>query len=345
MNLLTQMFSKTPSARDIRIQLKEIERDQFKKQRDLEALEQTKQERVKQAVAAKKAGNQEVLREVFREMRQIEIDHEYISSDLRRLSLSKTALSSFSRKLELLEKKKDRKSLQNLISRFKDSSLQKAIDVAEVDDDTFNSMLEDILGEEELSATPGTVKEDAGFAAFDKAIGEMAKAEEAGASEVDTFKFLGEHEKTKVKSPDNYPSYGNKPAKKAPDNYPSYGDKPAAKGPDNYPSYGDKPKARITVSEVEECPVCQGKGVVLWPCPTCNGRGSYDKAQSDRPDLNSGDDSSPYGGSQDAEEPQAIRDRTKEPIRPVFAAEAEADADPCADLCVGGTATREKVHG
>jgi hypothetical protein len=195
MNLLDKLFSKTPEAGDIRVQLKELERDQKKKRRDLDVLEQRKQQKVKEAVAAKKGGKQEVLRDIFREMRQVEIDNGYVNNDLRRISLAKTALTSFLRKMEMLEKKKDRKSLQNLIVRFKDSAIQKAIDTAEVDDDTFNDMLEEILGEEELSVTQGKVKEDTGFADFDRAIGEMAKAEEAGSDEEELTKFQEEIDK------------------------------------------------------------------------------------------------------------------------------------------------------
>ncbi len=192
MNLLDKLFSKSPTAGDIRVQLKELERDQKKKRRDLDVLEQRKQQKVKEAVSAKKGGKQEVMRDIFREMRQVEIDNGYINSDLRRISLAKTALTSFLRKMEMLEKKKDRKSLQNLIVRFKDSAIQKAIDTAEVDDDTFNDMLEEILGEEELSVTQGKVKEDTGFADFDRAIGEMAKAEESGSEEEDLTRFQDE---------------------------------------------------------------------------------------------------------------------------------------------------------
>ena len=195
MKLLDKLFSKTPDAGDIRVQLKELERDQKKKRRDLDVLEQRKQQKVKEAVTAKKGGKQEVLRDIFREMRQVEIDNGYVNNDLRRISLAKTALSSFLRKMEMLEKKKDRKSLQNLIVRFKDSAIQKAIDTAEVDDDTFNDMLEEILGEEELSVTQGKVKEDTGFADFDRAIGEMAKAEEAGGDEEELTKFQDEIDK------------------------------------------------------------------------------------------------------------------------------------------------------
>jgi hypothetical protein len=195
MNFIERLFDKTPNTADIRVQLKEIERDQKKKRRDLDVMDQRKQQKVKEAVTAKKAGKQEVLRDVFREMRQVEIDNGYVNNDLRRLSLAKTALTSFLRKMEMLEKKKDRKSLQNLVVRFKDSSIQKAIDTAEVDDDTFNDMLEEIMGEEELSVTQGRVKEDTGFADFDKAIGEMAKAEESGSDEEDLTKFQDEIDK------------------------------------------------------------------------------------------------------------------------------------------------------
>ncbi len=195
MKFMEKFFAKTPNAQDLRVQLKEIEREQKKKRRDLEVMDRQKQDKVKEAVTAKKSGKQEILRDVFREMRQLEIDNGYINSDLRRLSLAKTALTSFLRKMELLEKKKDRKSLQNLIIRFRESPIQKAIDAAEVDDETFNDMLEEILGEEELSVTSGKVKEDVGFSEFDRAIGEMAKAEEAGSDVEEIARYQEEVDK------------------------------------------------------------------------------------------------------------------------------------------------------
>jgi hypothetical protein len=184
MNLLDKLFAKQPNADDLRVQLKEIERDQKKKRRDLDVLTQTKQQKVNEAVNAKKAGKQELVRDIFREMRQLEIDNGYLNADLRRLSLAKTALTSFLRKMEMLEKRKDRKSLQNLIVRFKDSSIQKTIDSAEVDDDTFNDMLKDILGEEELAVSRGKEEDvEAGFAQFDKALEQMAGSLDSGDEE------------------------------------------------------------------------------------------------------------------------------------------------------------------
>jgi hypothetical protein len=180
MNALSRLFSRAPSAKDVRLQLKEIEREQRKKRRDLEIMEQTKGQKVQEAVAAKKAGRQEVLRDIFREMRQGEIDWGHVNEDLRRLSLAKTALTSFLRRAEMLERSKDRKSLQNLIVRFKNSQIQKTIDSADVDDATFNDLLEEILGEEELAGASTHVGEDPGFAEFDRAIEDMARAEQAG---------------------------------------------------------------------------------------------------------------------------------------------------------------------
>jgi hypothetical protein len=188
-NFWNKLFSKTPTLEDIKVQLKEVEREQKKKRRDLEVKEAEKNEKIKEAMAAKRAGKQEMLRDVFRELRQMEIDNGHLNTDLRRLSLSKTALASFSRKVEMLARKKDRKSLENLVVRFKESSLQKAIDKAEVDDDTFNDMLEDILGDEEMAVTASRVKEDAGFEAFDSTLNKMIEAEKSGTEEEDLSKF------------------------------------------------------------------------------------------------------------------------------------------------------------
>jgi hypothetical protein len=183
MSLLGKVFGKTPSAKDIRLHLKELEREQRKKRRDLEVMAQTKQQKVQEAVEAKRSGKQELLRDIFRETRQVEIDWGHINSDLRRLSLTKTALGSILRRVEMLERGKDRKGLQKLITRFNRSSIQQTIDNAAVDDDTFNEMLEEILGEEETSAPQGRTTEDPGFAEFDRTITAMARAEDAGVTE------------------------------------------------------------------------------------------------------------------------------------------------------------------
>lgn len=184
MDAWVRLFKKrTPTVDDLRVQLKEVERDQKKKRRDLEIAEQQKLAKLKEGVKAKKAGKSELERDVFREMRQMEIDRNFINTELRRLSLSKTALTRFVRQLEMLERRKDRKSLQNVILRFKESDIQTAIAKAEVDDDTFNDMLEEILGDEELAVGDGKVKEDAGFAEFDRALEQMIKAEETGSEE------------------------------------------------------------------------------------------------------------------------------------------------------------------
>ncbi len=183
MNMIAKLFAKTPNAADIQEQLKEIEHARRRRQRDLILMEGKKQEKTKQAINTKKAGRQAVLRDIFRDMSQIEMDIGYANSDLRRLSLEKSALTSFLRKIEILEQKKDHQGIQNLITRIRNSSIQNAIDKAEVNDAAFNDMLADILGEEEGFASQGKEKDEAGFAEFDKTIGERAQAEEIESTE------------------------------------------------------------------------------------------------------------------------------------------------------------------
>ena len=95
----------------------------------------------------------------------------------------------------MLSRKQDRKSLEHLVMRFKDSTLQKTIDKADVDDDTFNGMLEDVLGDEEMAVTSGRVKEDTGFDAFDSTLSRMIEAEKSGSEEEDLTKFQQEIDK------------------------------------------------------------------------------------------------------------------------------------------------------
>ena len=183
-----RLFNSPPSAEDIQLQMKEVEREQKHKRRDMELKDEEKSRLMKDALAAQKSGKREKLQDLYRDLQQVEIDKNYINKDLRRLSLSKTALSSFLRKVQSLDKHHDRKSMERVIMRFNQSKeLQRAIDSAEVSDEAFNSMLEGVLDDETAAVVGSRVREDSGFAAFEQALGKMADAETGGASEDPDF--------------------------------------------------------------------------------------------------------------------------------------------------------------
>jgi hypothetical protein len=183
-----RLFNAPPSPEDIQLQMKEVEREQKHKRRDMELKDEDKSRLMKDALAAQKAGKREKLQDVYRDLQQLEIDKNYIAKDLRRLSLSKTALSSFLRKVQSLEKHHDHKSMESVILRFNQSKeLQRAIDSADVSDEAFNSMLEGVLDEETTAVVGSRVREDSGFAAFEQALGKMTDAESGGAAEEPDF--------------------------------------------------------------------------------------------------------------------------------------------------------------
>jgi len=182
-----RLFNAPPSPEDIQLQMKEVEREQKRKRRDMELKDEEKNRLMKDALSAQKAGKREKLQDLYRDLQQVEIDKNYIGKDLRRLSLSKTALNSFLRKVQSLEKHHDRKSMESLILRFNQSKeLQRAIDSADVSDEAFNSMLEGVLDDETAAVVGSRVREDSGFSAFEQALGKMADAE-GGASEDPDF--------------------------------------------------------------------------------------------------------------------------------------------------------------
>jgi hypothetical protein len=175
-----RLFNSMPTPEDLQLQLRTIEREQARKRRDMEVKDEEKAQRLKAAVLAQKAGKRELLQDVYRELQQVEIDKNYLSHDLRRLSLSKTAMASFLRKVESLEKRKDRKSMESLIMRFNSNeALRRAIDKGDISDEAFNSLLEDVLQDETAAVTGTREKEDAGFSQFEAALAKMAEAETA----------------------------------------------------------------------------------------------------------------------------------------------------------------------
>jgi hypothetical protein len=172
-------FSKSPKAKDLRLELKEIDRQQKIKKRELKQAESRKEEKIKETVAVTRSGEKGALGNEFRVLRQIEMDIGYLNVDLRRLSLARTALSMFLKKME----SQDRKSLQELAIRFRESPIQKAIDSAEIDDPTFNRMLKEVFENEKTPAADGQAKTDPLFKAFEHAVSKLAEAEDAGADE------------------------------------------------------------------------------------------------------------------------------------------------------------------
>lgn len=188
-----RLFNAPPSPEDILLQMKEVEREQKRKRRDMELKDDEKNRLMKDALAAQKSGKREKLQDIYRDLQQVEIDKNYIGKDLRRLSLSKTALNSFLRKVQSLEKHHDRKSMESLILRFNQSKdLQRAIDSADVSDEAFNSMLEGVLDDETAAVVGSRVREDSGFAAFEQALGKMADAETGASEDPDFSRFQNE---------------------------------------------------------------------------------------------------------------------------------------------------------
>jgi hypothetical protein len=83
--------------------------------------------------------------------------------------------------------------MENLILRFNQSKdLQRAIDSADVSDEAFHSMLEGILDDETAAVVGSRVREDSGFAAFEKALDAMSGAEAGPGDDPDFSRFQNE---------------------------------------------------------------------------------------------------------------------------------------------------------
>ncbi len=185
---------KTPTADDIRIQIKQTERDQHKKRRELEIKEREKTGMITAAKTAKERGKNELLRDQFRQLRQMEIANGYLNKDLKRLSLEKVALTALERKVALAERQESGRSAERLIKDLMSSPIGQAIDKGEVAEEAFIELLDETLGDEELALNTDQVKEDEGFANFEQALIQVINAE-AGAEDEDLTKALGEVER------------------------------------------------------------------------------------------------------------------------------------------------------
>lgn len=187
-------FDAPPSVEELRLKLKELEREQTKVRREGQLVSDDKATKLQEAVAAEKAGKEELLQDVFREMRQLDIDASFFNRELRRMSLGKMALKGYIRRLEMLDRRKDQKSIESLIGRIRSSSLQTLIAKAEVSDDMFMATLEDILGEEEAAAAGPASVADAGYEQFKRTVSAIARAEDgnADAAEIERLKAQAE---------------------------------------------------------------------------------------------------------------------------------------------------------
>jgi proline iminopeptidase len=160
MKPLEKLLSANPSAIEIRVHLKEVELLQQSRQGDLNVVENDKRIKAQEAVFAEKDGRKEALGNVSRETKRIEIESMIINNDLRCLKRTRTVLMYLLRRVEEMEGRKDSKSAENLILRFTKSAFQKAIDSAEIEDEDFERLLEELLGENGEAADQGITKDD-----------------------------------------------------------------------------------------------------------------------------------------------------------------------------------------
>lgn len=181
MNLWDKLFTKQLTSADCLTNVKEIERQQRSRRRELEIQQQEKAQHVKEAVAAEKAGKTELVREIFRDLRQLDVDMGHLDKQLHRLSLARLAMKHYSRKLQVLEDKKDRKGISAIIESFQSSGIQAKIDAAEVSEEQLESELGDVLTEVETQVSGRRIREDAGFEEFRKTISTIAQSEDAAA--------------------------------------------------------------------------------------------------------------------------------------------------------------------
>ena len=189
-----------PKKEDFSVTLKELEREQRKHRRRLEQIEERKTKKIGDAKEAKRTGKDELCKDIFRELREIEFERDDLSKDLNRLSLEKLAITRVSRKLLKLEQGKDRNKLPQLLAKIKEKMPD--LDKVSVDEEVYMEFLNDILEEEKEALDMKTEAEDEGYREFERTLEDMISAEDEAGEDFDDEEFVKKLDKTIKKEPD-----------------------------------------------------------------------------------------------------------------------------------------------
>jgi hypothetical protein len=181
MGFFRDLFSKSISARDLKVALIGVERDRKRKQMELRKISAKQGDLVDKMKKARKEGNNLEVDYVWEDMNQMRIDATYLKREAKILNLEGITLKRYVRGMERLERTNNKEGIRSLLERTRVSGLDAKLAGQFINDQEYLDELGAIMEEIGLEADQmDFAEEDPQKLKFLEQIDALNAAEEAG---------------------------------------------------------------------------------------------------------------------------------------------------------------------
>lgn len=182
MSFFEELFGrKKVTSKELRIQLRRIERQRLRKRRELKKVESRQAELIEQVKEARRDGNSIEVDYMWEELKGLKIDKAYLIREATVLNLEGITVKKYVRGMERMERRDNHEGIQKLLTRLRGSGLDAKLQAENINTDEYLDELRAVLEETGLEMdlmTDGD--EDPEKAAFLAEIDEINAAEESG---------------------------------------------------------------------------------------------------------------------------------------------------------------------
>jgi hypothetical protein len=192
MGFFRDLFSKSVTARDLKVALIGVDRERKRKQMELRKIAAKQGDMVDRMKKARKEGNNLEVDYLWEDMNQMRIDASYLKREAKILNLEGITLKRYVRGMERLERTNNKEGIRSLLERTRVSGLDAKLAGQFINDQEYLDELGAIMEEIGLEAEQmDFAEEDPQKLKFLEQIDALNAAEEAG----DVDKAM-EHEET-----------------------------------------------------------------------------------------------------------------------------------------------------
>lgn len=180
MGFFQLLFGQKIDSRLLKVKLREVERERRKYFMEVRKLSARQSALIDQIKAARKEGNQIEVDYLWEELKDLKHDFAFNKRAAKIANLEGIALKKYTRGLERLEKRKDKNSIQKLITRVRNSGLDAKLALAQIDEEGYIDELNATLDALGLEVEDALLEDDPEKKQFLEEIDSIVEAESSG---------------------------------------------------------------------------------------------------------------------------------------------------------------------
>ena len=180
MGFFQLLFGQKIDSRLLKVKLREVERERRKYFMEVRKLSTRQSGIIDQIKNARKEGNQIEVDYLWEELKDLKHDFAFNKRAAKIANLEGIALKKYTRGLERLERRKDKNSIQKLVTRIRNSGLDAKLALAQIDEEGYIDELNATLDALGLEVEEAMIDDDPEKKQFLEEIDSIVEAESSG---------------------------------------------------------------------------------------------------------------------------------------------------------------------